>query len=222
MAVLFDNALLLQTAASTNSFTSSAFTISGSANRAAMVHIILQDTGVTISSVSIGGVAGAAIAGAACVETNGVTVLIWGVKAPPSGSQTCTITTSIAATFIFGIIACTGVDQTTAFNNGTGDVIADADAPLSVTSNTGDLTSTCVYNQSANTISTDRTAKWGATVESDFRGGDIGPGTGTTVHTWSDGVFNNKLLAGANFIAASGTAASPFEGPFARLLGGKL
>jgi hypothetical protein len=83
---------------------------------------------------------------------------------------------------------------------------------MTITSNPGDLTASVGYTIDAawSTPSTNQTLKWG--VDSTAAGGDIGPGTGTTMHSWTD-QFSAQAhaISGANF-KASGSSSSGGSG----------
>src|SRR5207247_1313863 len=113
-----------------------------------------------------------------------------------------------------GVITVSGADQTTPCTNGT--FAATDSAPtlttsLTIASNPGDLTASVGYTIDAawSTPSTNQTLKWG--VDSGAAGGDIGPGTGATTHTWTD-QFSGQAhaVSGANF-KASATQAADFS-----------
>jgi hypothetical protein len=73
---------------------------------------------------------------------------------------------------------------------------------VSIVSNAGDLTASVAY--SANTWKspfTNQALKWG--LDSAAAGGDVGAGTGTTTHTWTDQYAGQThSVSGANFKAA--------------------
>ncbi len=101
-----------------------------------------------------------------------------------------------------GVITVSGADQTTPCTNGT--FAANNSAPatttsVTITSNPGDLTASVGYTEDTwVTPLTNQTLKWG--VDSNVTGGDIGPGTGTTTHTWTDQYFfQTHAVSGANF-----------------------
>lgn len=200
MAVAFDNV------ASTNSFgatslTTPAFTISGE-NRAGMLQLYVTEENTSGLSGSIGGVSASAITGADTTTGNpNGRCLCWGAANPATGSQTGTMSWTSASTACgLGALTATGVDQTTPFNNGN-QVTTDANpasVDLVITSVSGDLTAT-VANNTNSLTGTNQTIKWGPSV---LGAGDIGPGTGTTTHTWSGNAFN-WFLAGANFKATA-------------------
>jgi hypothetical protein len=104
-----------------------------------------------------------------------------------------------------GVITVSGADQTNPTNNGT--FVASNSSPakttsVTITSNPGDLTASIGYTANSwVTPYTNRTLKWG--VDSKAAGGDIGPGTGTTTHTWTDAYAAQlHAVSGANFKAA--------------------
>jgi hypothetical protein len=87
-------------------------------------------------------------------------------------------------------------------NNGTfgaSNFSATAGQSVTITSNFGDLTASIGFTaDSWKSPFTNRTLKWG--IDAAEIGGDIGPGTGTTTHTWTDNyAFQTLAVSGANF-----------------------
>ena len=75
---------------------------------------------------------------------------------------------------------------------------------VTIASNPGDLTAS-VATTGNEWVSpfTNETLTWG--VDSNVTGGDIGPGTGTTTHRWTDQyLWQRHAVSGANFKAAVG------------------
>src|SRR5206468_2845240 len=132
---------------------------------------------------------------------------------PPSGSQTATVDWSNKMRVDVGVITVSGADQTTPCINGTFAATNSAPAQttsVTVTSNPGDLTASVGYtaNRWMSPL-TSQMLKWG--IDSSATGGDIGPGTGTTTHTWT-GQFagESHVVSGANFRASSATQSPDF------------
>ena len=105
-----------------------------------------------------------------------------------------------------GVITVSGADQATPCTNGT--FAASNSTPalttsVTIASNSGDLTASVGFTGGAwVTPFTDQTLKWG--IDSSAAGGDIGPGTGATTHTWTDQYyFQIHTVSGANFRAAA-------------------
>jgi hypothetical protein len=74
---------------------------------------------------------------------------------------------------------------------------------VTIASNRGDLTASVGFSGNVWVSPfTNETLKWG--VDSGAVGGDIGLGTGTTTHTWTD-QYSNQLhtVSGANFKASA-------------------
>jgi hypothetical protein len=104
-----------------------------------------------------------------------------------------------------GVITVSGADQTTPCTNGTFVAANNSGATttsLTVTSTSGDLTATVAFNQNQwLSPFTNQTLKWG--IDSSVAGGDIGPGTGTTTHTWTgQWSTETRSISGANFKSA--------------------
>lgn len=197
MAVTYDNAVSVQGFGVTT-LTTGSFTITSTADRAALVGLNhITDPG-TISSVSCGGQSGSLITGTT-LTVSGATIRLYGVTAPASGSQTASGSWANAVTSAVHAVTAHGVDQTTPFNGGASVGPAFASSQnLSVTSVSGDLSATFNYCSAADTAQTSnqtkRTTSWACM--------DTGPGTGTTTHTWSHAATNMGTV-GANFAAAA-------------------
>jgi len=173
---------------------------------AAMIMVAMSANNATNVTASLGGVSGTLIPGTNSGTTATIRTLIFQVINPPSGSQTATVSWTNSMNADVGVITVSGADQTTPCTNGTFAVDnADPLATESVTiiSNPGDLTASVglTLNQWV-TPFTNQTLKWG--VDSSVVGGDIGPGTGTTTHTWTDQWPNGThSVSGANFKSAA-------------------
>src|SRR5204863_3959222 len=89
---------------------------------------------------------------------------------------------------------------------------------VTIASTTGDLTASVAYTNSAwVTPPTNQALAWG--VDSGQGGGDIGPGTGTTTHTWTDQwPLNAHAVSGANFKAVAGPDFTLSASPASRSL----
>ena len=105
-----------------------------------------------------------------------------------------------------GVIAVSGADQATPCTNGTfaaNNSTPTATTSVTITSNSGDLTAT-IGRTASRWVSpfTNQTLKLG--IDSTVTGGDIGPGTGTTTHTWTDQyLWQSHAVSGANFKASA-------------------
>jgi hypothetical protein len=207
VAVAFDNTTFFSSAAATT-ITTPAFIISAGANRAAGLGWSGTNNLISAISGSVGGVAGAAVAGADTTTTNASgRCLLFVVTAPPSGSQTATMSWTTASNVTLGVATATGVDQTTPMNNGVNAVGNLTTTSLTVTSTNGDLTMD-VAGAFVNSFSaTNQTVLWNDTAGASGAGGR-GPGTGTTTHTWTQAFTGDWAQAGANFKAAAGAAAA--------------
>lgn len=202
-AVAFDASVTVH-GFTVTTLTTGSFTIGAGSNRACAIGL---SSGAAISAItaSCGGASASAVTGA--TDTDTIQVQIWVAIAPTSGTQTATASWTGAQTTSLGAITATGVDQTTPMNNGTGNDTAaltqTSSNPLSITSTSGDLTVSLATDGSQDTtITSNQTKK-----TSDFGCMDIGPGTGTTSHTWTNGVSVTWRVAGANFKQAAGGAA---------------
>ena len=187
--------------------TTPAFIIGSGANRAAMIMVTMNANNATNITASLGGVSGTLIPGTDSGTTAPIRTLIFQVINPPSGSQTATVSWTTSMYADVGVITVSGADQTTPCTNGTFAATNSAPTPttsVTISSNPGDLTASVGYTIDAawSTPSTNQTLKWG--VDSGAAGGDIGPGTGTTSHTWTDqSSAQAHAVSGANFKASA-------------------
>jgi hypothetical protein len=187
--------------------TTPAFIVGSGTNRAAMIMVTMSANGATNITARLGGVSGTLIAGTDSGTTASIRTLIFQVINPPSGSQTATVSWAGSTLNVdVAVITVRGADQTTPCTNGTSaanNSTPTATTSVTITSNAGDLTASVGYSADAwVTPFTNQTLKWG--VDSSAMGGDIGPGTGTTTHTWTDPYFyQTHAVSGANFKASA-------------------
>lgn len=157
-------------------------------------------------TASLGGVTGTVIAGTDSGATASMRSLIFQVTNPPSGAQTATVSwTDVTMNADVGVITVSGADQTTPCTNGTfaaSDSRPAATTSVAIASSPGDLTASVGYTGAAWILPfTNQSLRWG--VDSGESGGDVGPGTGTTTHTWTDWYYwQTHAVSGANFKAA--------------------
>jgi uncharacterized membrane protein len=204
--VVFDNKGSSGYQFGVTSITTPAFTIGSGSNRAAMIMVAMGKNTATGITASLGGVAGTLVPGTDSGTTATVRTMIFQVINPPSGSQTAKVQWTTSMNADVGVITVSGANQSGPVNNGTffaSNSAASAGASIAITSNNGDLTASVGYtNDSWKSPFTNRTLKWG--VDASEVGGDIGPGTGTTTHTWTDSfAFQTVSVSGANFQGAS-------------------
>ena len=203
--VLFDNKVTSGFQWGVTSVTTPAFVIGSNTRRAAMIMVSMTANNATNITASLGGVNGTLIPGTDTGTTAAGRTLIFQVINPPSGSQTAKVSWTTSMNVDVAVITVSGANQTTPCINGTFSAANSSPAAttsLTITSNPGDLTASVGYTQDA-WISpfTNQTLKWG--VDSGAVGGDIGPGTGTTTHTWTDQfAFQTHMVSGANFSSA--------------------
>jgi hypothetical protein len=182
-----------------------AFTIGSGTNRAAMIMVAMSANNATNITASLGGVSGTLVPGSDSGTTATIRTLIFQVINPPSGSQTATVSWTTAMNVDVGVITVSGADQTTPCTNGTftaNNSTPTATTSVTITSNPGDLTASVGdTGDTWVTPFTNQTLKWG--LDQAAVGGDIGPGTGTTTHTWTNQyAFQTAAVSGANFKAA--------------------
>ena len=185
--------------------TTASFVVGNGTNRAAMIMVAMSANNATGITASLGGVSGTLIPGTDSGTTATIRTLIFQVINPPSGAQTATVSWTTSLNADVGVITVSGADQTTPCTNGTFaafDSSPDMATSLTITSNSGDLTASIGYttDQWVSPF-TNQTLTWG--LNSSAVGGDRGPGTGTTTHTWMDQFFyQTHSISGANFKAA--------------------
>ena len=205
-AVVYDNRVSSGIQFGVTSVTTPSLIIGSGANRAAMIMVAMSANGATSIAARLGGVSGTLIAGTDSGTTATIRTMIFQVINPPSGAQTATVSWAGGALNAdVGVITVRGADQTTPCTNGTfaaANLTLSATTSVTITSNAGDLTASVGYTQDAwVTPFTSQTLKW---VDSNVTGGDIGPGTGTTTHTWTDlWWFQTHAVSGANFKASA-------------------
>jgi len=203
--VTFDNKMSSGFDFGVTSLTTLPFVVGTGANRAAMIMVVMTSNAATNIKASLGGVAGTLIPGTDSGTTASGRTMIFQVINPPSGSQTATVSWTGSTSGDIGVITVSGADQTTPTTGGTfsaANSSPNATTSVTVASNAGDLTASVAY--SANTWKspfTNQVLKWG--LDSAAAGGDVGPGTGTATHTWTDQYAGQThSVSGANFKAA--------------------
>jgi hypothetical protein len=200
--VKYDNAVSSGFQWGANSITTPPIIIGGTANRAAMIMVSMVANNATGITAKLGGVTGMLIPGTDTGNTASIRTMIFCVTNPPSGSQTATVSWTNSMGADVGVIAVSGANQSTPCLNGI--FAASNSSPstttsVTVTSNSGDLTATLATTSNAwVTPFTNQALKWGP--DSSSVAGDIGPGTGSTRHTWT-GQFLGEIhvVSGANF-----------------------
>src|SRR6266567_4238560 len=204
-AVTYDNGVKSGCQWGVTTVTTPAFTIGSGSNRAAMIMVTMSANNATNITASLGGVSGTLIPGTDSGTTATMRTLIFQVINPPSGSQTARVSWTTAMNADVGVITVSGANQTTPCMNGTFAASNSSPAPttsVTIASNSGDLTASVGFT-GGNWVTpfTSQTLKWG--IDSSAAGGDIGPGTGATTHTWTDQFyFQPHTVSGANFKAA--------------------
>lgn len=207
MAVAYDNSAVVDDFGAV-SLTTPSFTIAGS-NRAACLGLTHFGS-ISAISGSCGGQSASAISGASLNEGTDY-IELWKVIAPATGSQTASMSWTTNRSCSLSVITFTGVDQTTPFDGGTANSTAfGTTVSVSVTSTSGDMTTTCCMDDNADSGKTSSQTK----KTFGFGCGDIGPGTGTTSHLWTTGGATTMVVAGANAKAAGGGASTTRGTPF--------
>ena len=202
MSVAYDNNIHVR-GFSVVTLTTPSFTIdAGSVGNRGALLCLYSPSGPSAITGSVGGVNAVALASATVDDV--IMLYVMYVNAPPQGSQTATMSwTGSSADAQVAVVTATGVDQSTAANNGnntdggyTGSAVSCA-----ITSSNGDLTITFHVESDGVAASTNRT------LITDFDIGfsvDRGPGTGTITHTWTPVGGSYNIIAGGNFKAAAG------------------
>jgi uncharacterized membrane protein len=202
--VVYDNKVNSGFQFGVTSVTTPALTIGSGANRAAMIMVAMGANNATNVTASLGGLMGTLVPGTDSGTTAAFRTLIFQVINPPSGSQTATVSWTTSMNVDVGVITVSGANQTTPCTNGTftaNNSNPNTTASVTITSNPGDLTASVGFTADAwASPFTNQTLKWG--LDSGVAGGDIGPGTGTTTHTWTDQyLYQTQAVSGANFRA---------------------
>ncbi len=204
MAVVFDSAAA-NTADNTTSVSFN-LTVGSGSNRAVGISASWSDSSITGISVTVGGNAASVIIDSE--NALAYRIALYAIAAPVTGVNAVVISWTGNSYCVAGAIAVSGCDQTTPMNNGTGNsYFADSTADLPITSTNGDLTMSAIVDGSGpHPTSTDQIEKWNleATGPAVGGAGDIGPGTGTTTHTWTLSGSHNSIMVGGNFVQAAG------------------
>ena len=203
--VAFDNKVSAGLQFGVTKVTTPTFSIGSLPNRAAMIMVAMTANTATNITASLGGVPATVIPGTDSGTTTSARTMIFQVINPPSGSQSATVSWTGSMNADVGVITVSGTDPTTPTSNGT--FAASKSSPsattsVTITSNPGDLTASIGYTSDIWVSPfTNQTLKWG--LDSGVVGGDIGHGTGTATHTWTD-QYAGQLhsVSGANFRAA--------------------
>jgi hypothetical protein len=169
-----------------------------------MIMVAMSANTATNITANLGGVTATLVPGTDSGTTAAIRTMIFRVINPPSGAQTAQVSWTGSMNADVGVITVSGADQTTPVINGTfaaSNNNLTATQSVAITSNAGDLTASIGFTaDSWKSPYTNQTLKWG--VDSAEVGGDIGPGTGTTTHTWTDTyAFQALSVSGANFKA---------------------
>jgi hypothetical protein len=203
--VIYDNKVSSGFNFSVTSIKTPAFVVGSGTNRAAMIMVAMAANNATNITASLGGVAGVLIRGTDTGTTASIRTMVFQVINPPSGSQTATVSWTTSMDADVGVITVSGADPTTPCISGANIATTSASTAgtsLTITSNVGDLTATIGYTADKwKSPYTNQTLKWG--LDETAVGGDVGPGSGTTTHTWTDQyAFQAHAVSGANFKAA--------------------
>lgn len=200
MAVAYDNSVQAIDF-SVTTLTTGSFTIGAGADRVAMICLSSVGNPGAITNMIVGGVTGSAVASATGDDGTWWHV-VYKVLDPPSGSQTGSATWANSTTALVSVITATGADDV---NNGNYAETAGSAVGVAITSTSGDLTASFSGNDLTDTsASSNQTQRLSGTEI----GADTGPGSGTTTHTWTHTGSFNCNVAGANFTAAGGAAAT--------------
>lgn len=203
-SVVYDNFISVAGGPVTT-LTTGSVTIGSLENTVALLGLIhgQQNTDSPITS-SVGGVAGALVVGTDQNQTTGPTgarVLFHQVLAPPSGSQTATMTWVTSMFVTFGMMTAAGVSQSGPTANATTRLQIATTAPsITVTTRAGDLTMAIGMTQTVLSAPTQTNLWTDAAVTGGA--GSRGPGTGTSdTHGWTC-TSADTVCAGCNLVAA--------------------
>lgn len=201
MAVTFDN-FQTRDDFGVTSLTTLAFTIGSGANRVAIVGLgAFANT--SAETATCGGVSGTKVSSTDNFLT-GIQVMLFAMINPASGSQTASCSWTTAASCTVAALTFAGADQTTPATNGvTKGTAFSTTNSQAITSVSGDMTVTFNADGAGDGAETSNQTKKSTGQCGCF---DIGPGTGTTTHTWSHAAVD-MLLAGLN-VAQAGAGGS--------------
>ncbi|HKV61621.1 MAG TPA: N,N-dimethylformamidase beta subunit family domain-containing protein [Candidatus Acidoferrum sp.] len=203
--VKYDNSASSGFQWSVTRITTPSFLVGSSANRAAMIMVVMSANSAKGIIASLGGVAGTLCPGTDSGATATLRTLIFQVTNPPSGLQTATVSWTNSMNADIGVITVSGADQTTPCTNGTFFASNSSQSPatsVTIASSSRDLTASVgVTSDSWVAPFTNQALAWG--IDQSVAGGDIGPGTGAATHTWTD-KYSGEIhsVSGANFKAA--------------------
>lgn len=203
MAVAYDN-VETKVGNSVTSLTTNSFTITASSNRVAILGLHFPGTTYSSLSMSCGGQSGSQIASVATI----VTVELWGVINPASGSQTASASWTGANDAVLGAMTFSGAAQSSVFTDPQTSGGYGSSNNISISSDNGDMT-VSVLTSVTTDWSTDQTIEYddNPATPNVFGQGDIGPGTGNATHTWTKGSGSGwAQLAGCNIELAAGGA----------------
>lgn len=186
-----------------NSSITTGITLGGtSSTRAVMIGLSFNITSITGIAVDVGGNTATLVSGTdTTTSSSNARTMIYCVHTALTGAQTVTASWTGDSGVGISAISATGTNVSTPCGNGT-DFTQDSPATsfgVTVTSSAGQLTSSFIASNV--TPTTNRTlettsSSWSGVINQQ----DIGPGTGTTTHTWSlGGGISWVALSGANF-----------------------
>jgi hypothetical protein len=210
MAVTYDNSVSA-TDFGVTTITTGSFTIGAGSDRYGIACLSTLVAPGAITTATMGGVSGSAIASATGNDGTWWHVL-YAFANPASGSQTVTFTWANASSAVVTGITAAGVGSV---NGGVYGQAAANNVSINVASSAGDLTvSFSGDGNTGTTHSTNQTIR----VSSQLIGADTGPGTaGPITHTWTHtGAFACNAV-GANFVASGGAAAVQRKNALLRL-----
>jgi hypothetical protein len=212
-SVVYDNSNHVEGGAVTT-LTTSSFTITSSASRAALLGLIAFSAGSSSGFTSTcGTVSGALVTSTDVTSGAGLRTLIHRVIAPASGSQTGSMswTTAVGGCSL-GVMTASAVDQSTPTNNGNTANSSGTTATITITTAVGDLTF-AIGNPTSALSAPTQTQVWLDTGTTGG-GGSRGPGSGTSnIHSWTQSTNAAYVMSGCNLVA---TAAAPtFDFSFA-------
>lgn len=221
MPVAFNNAgTPTRTGASS---TSSAFSVTAAgSNRCAFALIGFNNvTGLSVTSVTYGGIAMTAAGTPAHNVTSHAYTAIYYLVNPPTGSNTLAVTCSGSTVEIYvNLVSFTGVDQTTpvraaSYTTATGSSAAPA---VTVPSNASDKTISCCLPGGVNVTATNQTSDGLNVTGTMSFGSDHETGTAASVtHTWTTDASGQWAVSGLSIQADAGAATFvPYQPQYVR------
>ena len=166
----------------------------GGASSSRAVAVVVNSTAPTTATV--GGVAMSLVGSTTSINSQ----YLYCVATNLTGPQNIVISYGGNTTITSNAWSATGISQTTPCNGFNSSSSYSSPISITITSSNGDLTFSAT-SQTLSTATTNQTLKQSNTTGGTYNlYSDIGPGTGTTTHTWTVATPNGGSVVGANFV----------------------